>query len=202
MTDPATAASIRAAMSRYGLTQRQVGTLLGVSDRMVRQVLSGNKPGRNLSGAAAQLAREGRVGEPPARREQRVRAKGGGTEPVAPRVEARRSVEPGRRAQTVIEVPPRGLGRSAAMQAILDDLDAHKGAQRVTVRVVTRYHAPGYTLGGRRGYVVRAMRRRIADDGDDPLDWIADEVNSLPNCTAAGSVSPGNIVRVTLTYFT
>jgi hypothetical protein len=201
VADPTTAAAIRDAMSRYGLTQKQVGTLLGVSDRMVRQVLSGNKPGKNLQGAASQLAREGRVAAPPARREQRVRAKGGGTEPVGPPVDVRRSVEPGARAQTVIDFPPRGLGRVAAGQAVLDDLDAHRGASRVTVRVVTRYHAPGYTLGGRKGYVVRTMRRRIQDDGDDALDWIADEVNSLPNCTAAGSVSTGNIIRITLTYF-
>jgi hypothetical protein len=202
VADLSAAAAIRSAMTRYGMTQKQVGAFLGVSDRMVRQVLSGNKPGGNLRGAANQLASEGRVSKLPERRQQRVRGKGGVTEPVGPPVEARRSAEPGRRSQTVIDFPPRGLGRVAAAQAVLDDLDAHRGAQRVTVKVVTRYHAPGYTIGGRGGYVVRAMRRRIEDDGDDFLDWIADEVNSLPNCTAAGSVSAGNIIRVTLTYFT
>jgi hypothetical protein len=200
VADLSTAAAIREAMSRFGLTQRQVGTLLGVSDRMVRQVLSGNKPGKNLQGAASQLAREGRVAAPPPRREQRVRAKGGGTEPVGPAVEARRSVEPGRRAQTVIEFPPRGLGRYAAGQAVLDDLDAHKGAQRVTVKVVTRSQPEGYTIGGRKGYVVRVMRRRIQDDGDDALDWLVDELHKIEHY-GAGAVGQGDIIRVILTYF-
>lgn len=65
------------AQSRFGLTQRQLANVLGVSDRAVRAVLKGDKPGANLLAAAGQLAREGRVSALPVRRAQRVRESGG-----------------------------------------------------------------------------------------------------------------------------
>lgn len=205
MADLSTAAALREAIEKYGLTQKQAGAALGVSDRMVRQVLSGSKPGANLRQAANQLASYGRITTPPARREQRVRAPGGETTKPLPPVEKTTTVETGRRAQTTISAPLRGLGREAARDAILTDLRARRGGargrggQRVTITVRTK-SGRQYTLGGRGGYDPKAVARRMEDDGD-PLDWLADEANSLPNCTSAGAVAPGNIVGVTLTYF-
>lgn len=186
------------AISRRGMTQKQVAAALGVSDRMVRQVLSGNKPGRNLEAAARQLAREGRVTEAPPRRAQRVRAKGGVTEPVAPKVDKTTTVEAGKRSQTTIHFPPRGIGRVAAAQAVLDDLDAHK-AGRVTVVIHLRT-GQAVTIGGRRGYVVRSMRRRMMDEGEDALAWLVDEADKIEAYAGVG-VTQGAIVKVVLTYF-
>jgi transcriptional regulator with XRE-family HTH domain len=202
MAELSSAAAIREAVSRFGLTQKQVGTALGVSDRMVRLVLSGKKPGRNLEKAARQLAAEGRVTERPERRQQRVRVRGGGTEPVGPKVERSTTVEGRGRSQVTIEFPPRGLGRFAAGQAVLDELDAHRGAQRVTVRIVTKERPDGYTIGGRRGYVARTMRQRIEDDGDDALEWLVEEAQKIAGYDELDDLTEGNIIRVVLTFYT
>lgn len=198
----AAAAAIKAAIERFGLTQKQVGTALGVSDRMVRLVLKGDKPGRNLEKAARQLATEGKVTERPTRRQQRVRAPGGRTEPVGPAVDRTTQIEGRGRSQVTIEFPPRGLGRFAAGQAVLDELDAHRGAQRVTARICTREKPEGYTIGGRRGYVARAMRQRIEDDGDDVLAWLIEEAQKNANYEDEDDLQQGNIIRVILTFYT
>ena len=202
MAELSTAAAIKAAVERYGLTQKQVGAALGVSDRMVRLVLKGDKPGLNLQKAARQLAAEGKVTERPTRRQQRIRVPGGRTEPVGPAVDRSTHFEGRGRSQVTIEFPPRGLGRFAAGQAVLDELDAHRGAQRVTVRIVTRGNPEGFTIGGRRGYVAKVMRQRIEDDGDDALEWFVDELEKIANYPAALLPKQGDIIRVILTFYT
>ena len=212
MAELSAAAAIKAAIERFGLTQKQVGTALGVSDRMVRLVLKGEKPGRNLEKAARQLAAEGRVSERPKRRQQRIRVPGGRTEPVGPAVDRSTQFEGVGRSQVRVDFPPRGLGRDAAAQAVLDELDAHRGAQRVTGRIITRSNQAGYVLGGRRGYVARLVRQRIAADGDDVLDWLVEEAGNAGFASSdaalgdfearARDLTKGNIVRVILTFYT
>lgn len=210
-----TGRALSAAARQYGLTQRELAAMLGVSDRMVRQVLSGAKPGRNLEAAAKQLAQEGRITERPTRREQKIRTPSGvsrervkptaaGTPGGAERV--RSSVEGGGRRQTVVETPKRGLGRERAREAILTDLEARRGGRRdragrrVTIRVTTKA-GNTYTLGGKGGYDPKQVARRMREEGD-PFDWLADEAGSLTNCTGSGGPpAAGNIVAVQLTYF-
>lgn len=215
MVDLTAAEAIRAAASKYGLTQRQLGSMLGVSDRMVRAVLRGDKPGGNLAGAARQLASEGRITSQPERREQRVRTSEGVTaEPVKSSAagtpggseDVRYSVESGGRSQTAVKTPSRGLGRERARSRILGDLKAHRGGklraerggQRVRVKVTTK-GGKTYTLGAKGGYDPKALARRMEDEGD-PFEWLSDEVESIG---AYGTVSVGasNISAVELTYF-
>lgn len=182
---------IAEAIGKYGLTQKQAGAFLGVSDRMVRHVLSGAKPAANLAAAARQLAQEGRVTTAPVRREQRVRDVGGGTRKVLKPAEQRHAVEGGGRSQSAVAVPKRGVGRTAARQAIRDALGARRGGrkgvgQRVTFTITTT-DGRTITLGSKGGYDPQAVVRRIDDDGGDPLDWIRDEIE------AAGAYDLGGI---------
>lgn len=211
----ATGRALASAAKQYGLTQRELASMLGVSDRMVRQVLSGAKPGRNLEAAAKQLAGEGRITERPTRREQRVRTPSGvsrervkptaaGTPGGAERV--RTSAETGGRRQTVVETPARGLGRERSRAAILSDLEARRGGQRdrggrrVTIRITTKA-GNTYTLGGKGGYDPKQVARRMRGEGD-PFEWLADEAGALTNCTGSGGPpTAGNITAVQLTYF-
>jgi hypothetical protein len=189
---------LSAAAKASGLSNRQLGAMLGVSDRMVRAIRSGERPGRNVEAAARQLAREGRVSTPPTRRVQRVRAPGGATRAVEP-VSRRSAVESGGRAQSTVDVPRRGPGRYAAKGAVAEDLKAHRG-QHVTITVESKA-GNRWTLGGRGGYDVATVLRRIrALAGDDPLDWIVDEAGALGQC-GSGPLVASNIASVTLTYF-
>lgn len=186
--------------------------MLGVSDRMIRQVISGAKPGENLREAAQQLAREGRVSARPERREQRVRTPSGvsrekvvssaaGTPGGAERV--RSSVETGGRRQTVVETPARGLGRERARAAILADLEARRGGKkdrggkRVTIQVKTKA-GNTYTLGAKGGYDPKKVARGMRDEGDDPFGWIADELDASGGYEISGGAE--GIAAVVLTY--
>ena len=185
-----------------------LANVLGVSDRMVRAVLRGEKPGANLLGAARQLATSGRVTEAPARRSQRVRAPGGGT---IPRAEAsgeqvRHSFEAGNRAQTAVQAPSRGLGRERARHAILRDLETHKGGKRGREGVqrvsftLTLKDGSKITLGSKGGYDPRVAARRIKDDAADPFRWLYDEAAATGTYgeTISGA---SDIVGVVMTYF-
>lgn len=208
----ATGAALKQAMSKYGLTQREAAAMLGVSDRMIRQITSGAKPGRNLEAAARQLAGEGRVTEQPARREQRVRTPSGvsrekvrpsaaGTPGGAERV--RSSVETGGRRQTVVETPARGLGRERARAAILRDLESRRGGRkdrggkRVTISVRDK-DGKLYTLGRKGGYDPKTVARLMRDEGDDPFGWIADELDASGGYEVSGGAE--GIAAVVLTY--
>jgi transcriptional regulator with XRE-family HTH domain len=193
---------IAEAITKHGLTQKQAGAFLGVSDRMVRQVLSGAKPGANLAAAARQLAKEGRVTTPPARREQRVRDVGGGTRKVLKPAEQRHTVEGGGRSQSAVAVPKRGVGRTAARQAIRDALGARRGGrkgiggQRVTFTITTT-DGRTITLGSKGGYDPQAVVRRIDDEGGDPFDWIGDEIEAVGAYDLGGV---GSIAAVSMSF--
>jgi hypothetical protein len=192
---------IAEAMKSRGLTQKQVGSFLGVSDRMVRQVLSGAKPGANLTAGAKQLAKEGRVTSAPARREQRVRSEGGGTRKVIQPAEQRHTVESGGRSQSVVAVPKRGPGRIAARSAVRDALGARRGGrkgtggQRVTLTITTT-DGRTITLGGKGGYDPKSVLRQMDDEGGDPLDWITDQVDSI----GAYELTSGTIAAVSMSF--
>lgn len=200
-------------MKARGMTQRQVANMLGVSDRMVRKVLSGERPGEQYAGAVRSLA-EGRPVTPPERRAQRVRTGGKGA-PTVPAEQAARggkgapaaryTAEAGGRAQTAIEAPTRGVGRESARELISRDLAAHRGGarprggQRVRFRVTDR-RGRTYTLGGKGGYDPKAALSRINGEGGDAFAWLHEQL------AAAGSYGdelPGasDIVGVELTYF-
>lgn len=203
MTSPGGDAArfIAEAIGSRGLTQKQVGAFLGVSDRMVRQVLSGAKPGANLAAAARQLAKEGRVTQAPVRREQRVRAEGGGTRKVLKPAEQRHTVESGGRSQSAVAVPKRGPGRTAARQAIRDSLGARRGGrkgvgQRVTFTITTT-DGRTITLGGKGGYDPQVVVRRMDDEGGDPLDWIGDEIEAAGAYDLGGV---GSIAAVSMSF--
>lgn len=194
---------IAEAIGKHGLTQKQAGAFLGVSDRMVRQVLSGAKPGANLAGAAKQLAKEGRVTSSPERREQRVRAPGGGTRQALPPAKQRHTVEGGGRSQSAVAVPKRGPGRVAARDAIRDSLGARRGGrkgraggQRVTFTITTK-DGQTITLGAKGGYDPKAVLRQMDDEDGDPLDWIADQVDSMPSY---GDLGSGDIAAVSMSF--
>lgn len=196
------------AAERFGLSQAQLGNVLGVSDRMVRAVLSGAKPGANLLDAARQLATTGRVTTPPERRSQRVRAPGGGTIPKAEAKgsQARYTFEAGNRARTAVRAPSRGLGRERARAAILRDLETHRGGkkgregvQRVSF-TLTLKDGSQITLGSKGGYDPRVVARRMRDDADDPFRWLFDEAASTGTYgDEIGGAS--DIVGVVMTYF-
>lgn len=197
---------IAEAIGKHGLTQKQAGAFLGVSDRMIRQVLTGAKPGANLAVAAKQLAKEGRVTSAPARREQRVRAAGGETRKALPPAEQRHTVEGGGRSQSAVAVPKRGPGRVAARDAIRDSLGARRGGrkakagkvggQRVTFTITTK-DGQTITLGARGGYDPKAVLRQMDDEDGDPLDWIADQVDSMPTY---GELGAGDIAAVSMSF--
>lgn len=205
---------MRAAAEKYGLTQKQLGNMLGVSDRMVRAVLKGDKPGANLAPAARQLAREGRITTAPERREQRIRTSSGVTrEPVRSSAagtpggaeDVRYSVESGGRAQTAVRTPQRGLGRERARQRILDDLKAHRGGkrprggQRVRITVTTK-KGDKIVLGAKGGYDPQLVARRMDDEGD-PFEWLADTADGIEAYAHVSTGGPNAIVGVELTYF-
>lgn len=201
---------IREAITTHGLTQKQAGAFLGVSDRMVRQVLSGAKPGVNLVGAARQLATEGRVTKAPERREQRVRAEGGETRKVLKPAEQRHTVEGGGRSQSAVAVPKRGPGRTAARQAIRDAVEARRGGsrgaggKRVTFTITTK-DGRTVTLGKKGGYDPAAVARQVDDFGGDPLDWIADQTDGLAGSRPDGDtdlyqIAASDIAAVSMSF--
>lgn len=204
-------ALIAAARETYGLTQRQLANIFGVSDRMVRAVLSGEKPGLNLLDAARQLATTGTVTAVPVRRVQRVREAGGrvsarpvlsgrGTQP-----ELRYSLESGGRAQTAVRAPARGLGREVARAAILRDLRARRGGkkgrpgvQRVSFRLRLK-DGTEINLGSKGGYDPAAVARMMHDDAEDPFFWLFHQAAGIGRYeTITGAA---DIVAVELTYF-
>jgi hypothetical protein len=204
---------IAEAMKSHGLTQKQVGSFLGVSDRMVRHVLSGAKPGANLTAGAKQLAQEGRVTSAPARREQRVRSKGGGTRKVLQPAEQRHTVESGGRSQSAVAVPKRGPGKDSARDAITTALEARRGGekgtggQRVTFTMTTR-DGKTITLGKRGGYDPKSVARQIEDDaGGDPLKWLSNQTKAASDGQAREDgdtdvygVSAGDIAVVSMSF--
>lgn len=203
---------IRDAISTHGLTQKQAGAFLGVSDRMVRQVLSGAKPGANLLGAAKQLATEGRVTQAPARREQRVRDVGGGTRKVVQPARQRHTVEGGGRSQSAVAVPKRGVGRTAARDAIRDSLGARRGGRKAiggqrVMFTITTTDGRSMTLGRKGGYDPKAVVQQIEDEGGDPLDWLADQATAIADGQARADgdtdiygITASQIAAVSMTF--
>ena len=184
--------------------------MLGVSDRSVRAVLSGAKPGANLLAAARQLAAEGRVTTPPERRAQRVREKGGGVSAKPVRTgdtgeSARYTFEGGKRAQTAVRAPSRGLGRERARDAILRDLRAHRGgektrgAQRVSFKLRLK-NGNTISLGSKGGYDPALVARQMSADADDPFYWLFHQAASIGSYSDEIS-GASDIEAVVLTYF-
>lgn len=210
---------IAAAISRFGLTQKQVASMLGVSDRMVRKLITGERPGTSTKGlpeAARELRARGSVSVQPTHRAQKVRVRGGGTrrkEQAAEGLQGARGgwraqyMREGRnRAQTIVELPERGPGREAARRAILDDLRAHRGGSRgaggwrVKAQVVSSRTGNTYTLGAKGGYDPRELAKRIElyADGDFAA-WFVEELAASGVCSTPMPRS-SKVVTVILTY--
>jgi transcriptional regulator with XRE-family HTH domain len=199
------------AIERYGLTQGQVGNMLGVSDRMVRRVLSGERPGNNLADAARQLATRGAVTAQPVRRAQRVVT---GTREGGKRQVSRAAVQPGSageavdyhvesggRSQTRVEGPGRGLGRERARDAILRDMRAHKsGGARLYMSVITK-DGRRIELGRKGGYDPARALAAIKAEGDDPFGWLSSQLVDVESGTSdPRGMAASNIAGLVLTY--
>lgn len=210
----ATGDELRAARERLGISQAEVARRWGVSPRMVRKVETGAVPGKRYAESVRQLSRG--IAAPPVRRvgasgePVKVRTPGGGTAtptPPAPGVgRGAFGVQAGYTAgaRTVVVTLPRtqGVGREQGRAAILDELrrgaQGHRGRGGKGQRAVVTVHtADGkdYTVGAKGGYKPSTALAGARGEGDDPLAWIADQLDG-----AGYDVRAGSIVRVTLTY--
>lgn len=190
-----TAAELIAALRAYGLSRAEIARELNRSPRMIAKVERGESPGTHYLDALHELHQHGRLRNPPPRRRNAagdvvpVRAKAGQDEALVVPEEPKRKrgafgVEttflPHRGRIIDVNVPrSEGVGRERARQAILD---AARSAARGQAQG-TRYmrfrlglsNGRSIEVGGKGGYRASDVLSRSRDEGDDPLEWLADQ---------------------------
>lgn len=209
--DPGTAAElIRALKAGRGLSQTAVARELGISEKMVRKVLTGQSQGANYVPRLQSLVRTGRAGGVPVElRPMRVRApRSAGVKSIprqspapAPRaargaygVTEREYTPGGGSVQTVTAPKSNGPGREQARRAILDAVRA-AGPNAHVMFVLRDANGATRKLGSKGGYRAATAARGMAGEGDDPFEWLEGESDAAGGY---GDFDAGHIVAVTV----